>query len=579
MKTNLNRFLPQNISIVLLSTIFCFVLGLLYCLTQPDLYKASVEVDVKKSDNRALDESTQNGVVSLLFSQSVYQQTAAFSGEQDNSSKFEKFYHSLSVKKNKDGIAIAFANQNATYARLVLESFLTAFQKEIAETYPNDLQIIAASRSKRNNLLDHVLNNFGKILQSGEQETSYNNLYVSLVAAIGNRIAYNASIEVLKNLLNSHQSPLNLDFIANDPSVSKTSGDYTRLNLEIAHMKAQLRRDHPQIKAMIAEQDALRSELDKNIDLAINRLYAEADLAVKVENGLREELSKTGVPNHQNHGQALVELEKKLKSIWDDYDRALEKTGIFKGNDIVVDAGPVKIKKQSVFSRFGVELFLTTLLAFLLFLILSLCSRRCGQNKLRKDENCEKTNSESSKIAVINREQSALDFDQMAAKLKQINAEFVSVAGQNAARASARLSMGVKNEGVSILLIDVSTNEIGNLIGPHRGFTDVLTGDAEISEVIYRDYDTGIDILPQGVASMLRAKECSKDIPALVNSLKMKYSMVLVAMTVEPAFGVEEIFTQSDCLIISTNDTSDEQKWQNLFSQYSENSVFTLTNN
>lgn len=578
-KTILNRFLPQNMSIVLLATLFCFVLGLLYCLSKPILYEASVNIVIKKSDNRALDESTQNDVVSKLFSQSVYQQTAILSDKQNNSKKFDNFYQSLSIRENKDHIALTYAHQNATYAQLVLQSFLTAFRKELADAYPNDLRLIEASRSKRNSLLDRALKNFGKTLQNGEQQNSYNSLFVSLVAAIGNRVAYNASIKVLKNLSNSHQSPLNLDFIANDPKVLKTSGDYARLNSEIAHMKGQLGGDHPQIKAMIAEQDALASELDKNINLAISRLYTEADLAENIENGLRDELNKTGGPNPQNYHHALTELEKNLKSIWDDYDRVVEKAGSFKENDIIVDTGPVKIKKRPVFSQFGGKLFLVILLIFLLFLILSLCLKKCSQNRLIKTEYREKTDGESLKPSVLDGQRSAFDLDQITAKLKQINAEFVSVVGENAARASARLAMGLKNEGGFILLVDISTNEIGNLIGPHRGFTDILAGNAEISEVIYRDYNTGIDILPHGVASSFKAKEFLKDIPTLINSLKSKYAIILVAMTTVPEFGVEELFKQSDCLIISTNDMPDEQKWHNLFLKYSKNLVFTLADN
>lgn len=569
----------QNMMLVLLATAFCFVLGLLYCLSKPDLYEAIVDVAIKTSDNRALDETTRNGVISLLFSQSVHEHMADFSDKYNDLEKFENFYRSLSVKENKDHLVIGVANQNATYAQLILESFVTAFRKELAETYPDDLQIITASRSKRNSLLNNVLNNFDRSLQNGEYENGSNSLYASLVAAIGKRIAYDASIAVLQNLRNSHQSPLNLDFIGNDPTVVKTSGDYAKLTSEIAHMKTQLGRDHPQVKAMIAEQTALATELDNKINLAINRLYTEADLAQKIENGLRDELNKADVQDQRFHNEALVELEKKLKSIWDDYDRTIEKAGILKGNNIVVGVSPIKVEKQSVFARFGAPLSLTTLSAFLFFSIFSLFSKKCRLTKLDKAENHEKTNIEKSKPAVTDGEQLSLHLDQMVAKLKQINAKLVSVAGQNAARASARLSMSVKHDGTSILLVDMSTNEIGNLIGPHRGFTDVLTGEAEISEVIYSDYDTGIDILPQGIASMFRAKDFLKNIPALIDSLKNKYSLILVAMTVEPEFGVEEIFTQSDCLIISTNDTSDEHKWHDLFSNYSDNLVLTFTDN
>ena len=161
-------------------------------------------------------------------------------------------------------------------------------------------------------------------------------------------------------------------------------------------------------------------------------------------------------------------------------------------------------------------------------------------------------------------------------RLLEINAQIVSIVGNDAAQSSARLSMGLKKNAAAILLVDVSTNEIGNLIGPHRGFTDVLTGDADISDVIYNDYDTGVDILPQGIASLVRAKDFSRDIPAMLKGLKEKYSFILIAMSKVPEFGVEELFRQSDCLVISSDEIKDQENWRNLFSEYSVLPVFML---
>ena len=419
-----------------------------------------------------------------------------------------------------------------------------------------------------------------------KQEKQTDDLYSSLIVAIGNRVAYNASIEVLKNLLNTGQSPLVLDFIANDPAVLKTTDDLNKLTAEIAHMETQLAGNHPQIKAMRAEQNALKSELEGNIELAIKRLYAQADVATKVERGLRNELNGTvGVTGSSDDNRSLDELEKKLKAIWDDYDKTIEKSGLLRASNFVVVNGPITVEKQSVLSRYGSRILGFALIVFLLLLIIQTIIKNRALFKTRRNVDGQfsdrKGNSDggSMNTSAPSSPKAALNLAETVEKLEQKHAGFIAVVGKKAAKTAARLSMELKKENNAILLVDISTNEIGNLIGPHRGFTDVLTGDAKISEVIYNDYDTGVDILPQGLASPLRAKDFSKDIPAFISALESSYSIVIVAMSGEPEFGLEEIFSESDCLVISSGDKSDGDHWTELFLKYSAQPVFRLINN
>jgi len=116
-----------------------------------------------------------------------------------------------------------------------------------------------------------------------------------------------------------------------------------------------------------------------------------------------------------------------------------------------------------------------------------------------------------------------------------------------------------------VLLIDISASKIGSLIGPHRGFTDVLTGDAAIHEVIYKDYDTGIDILPQGLASAIRARDFSRDIGQLVDMITEQYDMVLFAMSTPPSYGLNEIVTLCDCTVVCALNDSEQTTWQTTF--------------
>ncbi|MDD9334241.1 MAG: hypothetical protein PV354_11510, partial [Bartonella sp.] len=81
--------------------------------------------------------------------------------------------------------------------------------------------------------------------------------------------------------------------------------------------------------------------------------------------------------------------------------------------------------------------------------------------------------------------------------LKGRTSTVVSIIGPEAARTAAKLSLHLIKERKTILLVDISGQQIEKIIGPHRGLSDILTGNAQLQDIIYRDYDTGVDILPQ----------------------------------------------------------------------------------
>lgn len=584
---NFKRFLPQNIILVLLVTAFCFVLAFVYYLSKPPIYEAKVEFSIKKLDGLTLDDDSRNRAVSIVTSRPVLKRTVELLEKQEIAVNLNNFNYFLSLHEDKNHILLEFDDENATHAELVLASLLEAFRQEVKRVYPNpDLALISAIRSQRNSVLSSTLNSFSENSRRVEREKQTNDLYAALIVAIGNRVAYNASIEVLNNLLKTGQSPLVLDFIANDPAVVKTTDDLNALATEIANMESRLANNHPQIKAMRAEQNALKSELENNVDLSIKRLYAQADIATKVERSLRDELNAAnGVSGSSDDNRSLDELEKKLKSIWDNYDKTIEKSDLLRASNLVVVNGPITIAKQSVLSRYGGRIFGFALIVFLLLLILQTIIKKCALFKTRNnvdgqffDHTGEGNGGSMNPVGPSSRKVT-LNFAETVEKLEQNHAGFIAVVGKTAAKTAARLSMDLKKENNAILLVDISTNEIGNLIGPHRGFTDVLTGDAKISEVIYNDYDTGVDILPQGLASPLRAKDFSKDIPAFISALESSYSIVIVAMSDEPEFGLEEIFSESDCLVISPGDKSGEDHWTELFLKFSAQPVFRLNNN
>ncbi|WP_297322167.1 hypothetical protein [uncultured Bartonella sp.] len=585
-KPFLKRFLPQNAMLVLLATAFCFLVGLFICISEPPVYVAKVAVSVKNSDGSALTADERNRVVLLLLSPTVYRATVASLDKQTVPFTFQDFYRAFVVNDNNGVILLSFTNNNATNAGRVLENALEVFYKQLASSHTAERQkIIADSRDQRNQMLSTALNDFGRFLRETVHEPDQNGLYAALIAAIGNRVAYDATLSVLKNTEDTSQSPLNLEFIANDPAVLTASTRLDKLTAEIAHVQTQLGQDHRQIAAMVAEQNTLASELDNKVALAIERLYTEAEIARKTEIGLREEWKETDITRQKNFDQELNRLEQKIQTIWHKYDQDVEKAMYLKGDGLLTANGAITVSKQTIFSRFGSKLLLFTLLALLFFTaivllgekILSRRKKNCAASMIAKK--VVQPDGKPSEQPTAQPAKTRLGFEQVLTSLDGTNAQIVAVVGEKAGQVSARLAMDLQSKNKTVLLVDISTNEIGNLIGPHRGFTDILTGDAKIAEVIYSDYDSGVDILPQGMASVVRAHDFVTDIPEIIDLLKHKYSVILLAMAAPPPFGIEEIIDESDCVVISAGSTVDEENWRELCAKYSQTAVFSLVEN
>ncbi len=104
--------------------------------------------------------------------------------------------------------------------------------------------------------------------------------------------------------------------------------------------------------------------------------------------------------------------------------------------------------------------------------------------------------------------------------LKNSTSTVISIIGPESARTAAKLSLHLIKECKTILLVDISGQQIEKVIGPHRGLSDILMGNAQLQDVIYHDYDTGVDILPQGLTSAVSAQDFSNDILRLLQEFK-----------------------------------------------------------
>ncbi|KEG16708.1 hypothetical protein H705_00585 [Bartonella bacilliformis Cond044] len=103
-------------------------------------------------------------------------------------------------------------------------------------------------------------------------------------------------------------------------------------------------------------------------------------------------------------------------------------------------------------------------------------------------------------------------FDVIVLFLKSHSSAVISIIEPEAARIAAKLSLHLIEDRKRVLLVDISGQKIEKVIEPHRGLSDILIGDTQLQDVIYRDYDAEVDILPRGLASAIRAQDFSHEI-------------------------------------------------------------------
>lgn len=137
--------------------------------------------------------------------------------------------------------------------------------------------------------------------------------------------------------------------------------------------------------------------------------------------------------------------------------------------------------------------FLTLLLGIVLFYP---CFRskknQLSEEDLKSGENALKKNENISVSQEVKNLEAFITIEGLSDVLKWRASTVISIIGPEAARTAAKLSLHLTKENKTILLVDISGQQIEKVIGPHRGLSDILTGNAQLHDVIYRDYDTGL---------------------------------------------------------------------------------------
>ncbi len=571
-------FLPQNILMILLSVLICATFFWIICLSYPSVFIAKTEILLVDGRGSPIAEPERDNAAAILLSKSVYNELAnRLVGEGIYLSEPD-FFRSASIIAKKNSFSLSFIADKKRVAKDTVTHWVEVFRQRVLNVVANKQSLdLAEEQKRRDKAITAAASDFKaslkELFNTNSLNTTDTGLYSKFFDAVNNRIAYEARIHALEEILQKQQSPLVLEFVAHDPAVSQLSDQLNKIKTQRAYLQSQLGEKHPQIKAVIAEEKEIDKALSDKINLTIDQLYLNAQMARAMEDSLYKELLGENTIEVNALDNAFSNFERQLKQSWAEYDTVYLQQTTNSLAVFFVQARPIQVEKSNLSNQlsylivFAFLLGLSIFWALVLFIEKSIVSNKGANAKSspydRSQSNLERDVSEQHIVATHKDEKQT--FDDLIQSLEQSSAKKVIVAGHYAAQIAARIGIVFEKNKKKVLLIDISASKIGSLIGPHRGFTDVLTGDAAIHEVIYKDYDTGIDILPQGLASAIRARDFSRDIGQLVDMITEQYDMVLFAMSTPPSYGLNEIVTLCDCTVVCALNDSEQTTWQTTF--------------
>lgn len=545
----------QTALIVLLAAALCAVFAWLFCLFFLQIYTAKTAFTVVNLQGAAPNSKFYNIInPNVLLNETV-----------GNLSKnYDMFNENVSVYAKNNIIYLNYTNQNKQELEEKVQAWISAYVAAYEMAYQSNLRLIKEIKTIRDKEIENAIIAFISEYQSNlkqlDQAHQLSSLGSQLNQAMINKIIAKNHLDIIDQAKEQGFEPLSVPFIASSPRVKQLVEDNARLDRDIAYMRTQLGSKSPHIKAMIAESAILESQLKEEIKFVIDRFYINANSENELEKKLRNQVDELQTRLYKQPDQSLAHFEQKLADVLNHYDDKYEKISQYPVSLKVKTIEPLKIqaefKKWLYLIIISIAFFMGLLCFWLVILVFEKRSMRHSKSMI-KDQDFE----EIKKSLPLKAEFQTKTIEQLTVMVSLLKHGVVALVGETAPKMSARLALNVVEREKRVVLIDVSGDQIEKLIGPHRGLSDVLTGDALLEDVIYKDHDTGIDILAQGLASPMRAQDFSGDVSQIFTALKQDYEVIVITMTQKPIFAINEIIQNLDFFVFSSLKKSEQQLW------------------
>ncbi|MBB4076936.1 hypothetical protein GGR08_001248 [Bartonella fuyuanensis] len=557
----------------------------LYYFVQPRGYQATLTFSLSDSVGKPLPIEKQNNVIVFLFSQFRFSGNLRFSLSASDKKKNQK---NIYLSRHGDLIDLTFEAETPEAARHGLETCFSSFSQAIITQKQFLLNDKSENKQYDNRAINNIIQGFrasiDSFIQHGVKQTELHDLSVQLTEATLKRIHLTSLNSTIKMMRESGQSLLSLSFIAENSAIVSLESKRDLLETQRAHMAVQLGWVHPQIKAMTAELEAISHQLKNKILQIVYQVQSDEVIATELEKQLKKRVSLFVKDQSQSLNEIFNEFENKIKTAIDAQDKAMRKSDHWREKAIgsyeklsdnflllqntkIHVVIPTTLTQVSFMALYGKNILVSTLASFLTLLLgilfLYLCFRskkdQLSAGDMRLEKNDFKKNENILVSQNIKNLEAFVTMEGLSDVLKWRASTVISIIGPEAARTAAKLSLHLIKENKTILLIDISGQQIEKIIGPHRGLSDILTGNAQLHDVIYRDYDTGVDILPQGLTSAVSAQDFSNDISHILQELQKEYDFIILEMASEPKYGFEQFAELTDYYICNT--VLNKQAW------------------
>ncbi|UTO29119.1 hypothetical protein [Bartonella harrusi] len=555
----------RNFFVVLLLAALCTFFIWLYYFMQPRIYRASLTFSLSDSVGKPLPTDKQNNILAFLFSQPMFLRNSSLQNFSSDSAQQQGFHENIRLSRNGDFINLTFEAGTFQAAEHGVETWFSAFSQAIIEQKKKLLLMQwQAGEQYDKTEIPHIVQEFRSSVDSfiydNVKQTESDDLSIQLTQAVLKRI-HLASLNSTINMMRENGQPLlSLSFIAGNSVVSALESKRDLLETQRAHMVAQLGWTHPQIKAMTAELEVISQQLENKILQIIHQVRSDELIATEFEKQLKKRISVFVKGQSYSLDQMFDAFENKITAVVNAQNKKMDRAFPLLQNMKIHVIVPTTLVPLSFMELYGrsviVSVFasLITLLGGMVFFY-----RRSEIKKEQSEEDRFKKNENTLVAKKIKNFESFITIEGLSDFLQCRTSTVVSIIGTEAARTAAKLSLHLIKERKTILLVDISGQQIEKVIGPHRGMSDVLTKNAQLHDVIYRDYDTGVDILPQGLTSAVCAQNFSNEIPHLLQEFKKEYDFIILEMASEPKYGFDQFAELTDYYICSL--ALNEQDW------------------
>ncbi|WP_273718060.1 MULTISPECIES: hypothetical protein [Bartonella] len=579
------RTVWRNILIVLLLQMLCISLIWLYYFVQPRGYQATLVFSLSDSVGKSLPIEKQDNIIAFLFLQPIFLDDSHFSL---SASYKKKKQENIRLSRHGDLINLTFEAETREAAQRGVETWFSAFSQVIIKQKQSLLNEKLEDKQYDNTAIINIMQEFrasvDSFIQHGVKQTELHDLSMQLTQATLKRIHLTSLNSTINMMRENGQSLLSLSFIADNSAIIALESKRDLLETQRAHMAVQLGWTHPQIKAMTAELEAVSQQLKNKILQIVYQVHSDEIIATELEKQLKKRMSFFVKDQCQSLNQIFNAFENKIKVEIDAQNKMMSKSaqgrekviGSYRGlnddslllqNTKIHVVMPTTLAPISFIALYGKNILVSALASFLtLFLgiVLFYPCFRSKKDKLSEEDLRSKENSfKKNESILVSQETKSLEafitIEGLSDVLKWRASTIISIIGPEAARTAAKLSLHLIKENKTILLVDISGQQIEKVIGPHRGLSDILTGNAQLHDVIYRDYDTGVDILPQGLTSAVSAQDFSDNISHILQEFKKEYDFIILEMASEPKYGFEQFAELTDYYICHT--VLNEQDW------------------